>query len=245
MTSPSNALAKVLGSSRHLLFDFDGPICSIFAGLPARSIAGRLREALTGKGIDLPAAVRDADDPFDVLRFAATISDDLAEHVESELRTMEMRAIQTAHPTAYAREVIEAAHQAGRALAAVSNNSRQAVTGYLTTAGLVPFFDVITGRSDPHPRLLKPHPHLIIQAVKELGAAPADCVLIGDSVSDIEGARNAGTHSIGYANKPGKLERLTKAGADTVITRMADLVPLLDEQPRAHRATAKDLQPDR
>jgi phosphoglycolate phosphatase len=246
MTPPNNTLAKVLGGSRHLLFDFDGPICSIFAGLPARSVAAHLRETLSGNGIDLPAAVQSADDPFDVLRFAATISDDLGERLESELRTMEMRAIQSAHPTAYAREVIEAAHNAGRALAAVSNNSRQAVTGYLTTAALVPFFDVIVGRSDPDPRLLKPHPHLIIQAVKELGGAPADCVLIGDSVSDIEGACNAGTHSIGYANKPGKLERLTKAGADIVITRMAELIPLLDEQqPRADRTAAKDLQPDR
>ena len=108
----------------------------------------------------------------------------------------------------------------------VSNNSREAVTRYLTTAGLAPLFTAIIGRTDPDPRLLKPDPHLISQAIKELNATPADCVLIGDSLSDIEGARNAGTLSIGYANK-GKLECFTAAGADAVITTMAELIPNL------------------
>jgi phosphoglycolate phosphatase len=246
MTSQDAALVKVMGSSRHLLFDFDGPICSIFAGLRAPLVAAHLSKALTDRGVEVPEPVREATDPFDALRFAATISVDLAEHVEAELRTMEMRATETAQATAHARETIEAAHRTGRAIAAVSNNSRQAVTHYLTAAALAPLFDAIIGRTDPDPRLLKPHPHLIIQAVKELGAAPADCVLIGDSLSDIEGARNAGTRSIGYANKAGKLGRFTGAGADAVITSMAELIPHLDDQqPAARRATAKNLRPDR
>jgi phosphoglycolate phosphatase-like HAD superfamily hydrolase len=60
-----------------------------------------------------------------------------------------------------------------------------------------------------------------------LGAEPTECVLIGDSLSDIEGARNAGVLSIGYANKPGKLERFTAAGADAVIANMGELLPYL------------------
>ncbi len=88
-------------------------------------------------------------------------------------------------------------------------------------------FTRIIGRTDPDPDLLKPNPHLITRAVKELGADPADCVLIGDSLSDIEGARNAGVLSIGYANKPGKLERFTAGRADAVIASMGELLPYL------------------
>ncbi|MGH8896357.1 MAG: HAD family hydrolase [Egibacteraceae bacterium] len=51
------------------------------------------------------------------------------------------------------------------------------------------------GRTDPNPALLKPHPHLILQAVQALCADPATCTLIGDSVSDIEGGLAAGCHS--------------------------------------------------
>jgi HAD superfamily hydrolase (TIGR01509 family) len=229
MTPPNAALAAVMSRSRCLLFDFDGPICSIFAGLPAPSIAADLRELVTHRGIDIQTEVTASGDPFDVLRFAATISADLMQAVADELRTMELRAVEVAEPTPYARDVIEAAHEVGRAIAAVSNNSREAVTRYLATAGLAPLFTTIIGRIDPDPGLLKPNPHLISHAVKALGADPSECVLIGDSLSDIEGAHNAGVLSIGYANKPGKEERFTAARADAVITSMEEVLPLLDE----------------
>jgi HAD superfamily hydrolase (TIGR01509 family) len=228
MTQP-NALAAVMSRSRCLLFDFDGPICSIFAGLPASSIAVDLRELVTHRGIDIPTEVTASGDPFDVLRFAATISADLMQAVADELRTMELRAVEVADATPHAHEVIEAARQAGRTIAAVSNNSREAVTRYLATAGLAPLFATIVGRIDPDPGLLKPNPHLISHAVKALGADTADCILIGDSLSDIDGAHNAGVLSIGYANKPGKLERFTTAQADAVITSMEELLPHLTE----------------
>jgi HAD superfamily hydrolase (TIGR01549 family) len=230
MTQLNPALAEVMSRSRCLLFDFDGPICGIFAGLPAPSIAADLRELVAGRGVDIPREVAASGDPFDVLRYAATISPDLTQAVGDELRTMELRAVEVADATPYARQVIETAHQAGRAIAAASNNSREAVTRYLTTARLAPMFTRIIGRTDPDPELLKPNPHLITRAVKELGADPAECVLIGDSLSDIDGARNAAILSVGYANKPGKLERFTAAGADAVITSMGELLPHLAER---------------
>ena len=230
MTQLNPTLADVMSRSRCLLFDFDGPICGIFAGLPAPSIAADLRELVAGHGVAIPPAVATSGDPFDVLRYAATISPDLTQAVADELRTMELRAVEVAEVTPHTRQVIEAAHQAGRAIAAVSNNSREAVTRYLTVAGLAPMFTRIIGRTDPDPDLLKPNPHLITRAVKELGADPAECVLIGDSLSDIDWARNAGVFSIGYANKPGKLERFTAAGADAVITSMGELLPHLTER---------------
>jgi HAD superfamily hydrolase (TIGR01509 family) len=230
MTLPDTALAEIMNRSRYLLFDFDGPICGIFAGLPAQVIAGHLRDLVASRGIAIPLEVAASGDPFDVLRYAATASSDLTQVVGDELREMELRAVEVADATPHARQVIEAAHQAGRAIAAVSNNSREAVTRYLATAGLAPMFTRIVGRTDPDPGLLKPNPHLITRAVKELGADPAECVLIGDSLSDIEGARNAGVLSIGYANKPGKLERFTTARADAVITSLGELLPHLTER---------------
>lgn len=226
----TSALADVISRSRYLLFDFDGPICSIFAGIPAPTIAAHLRELVIDRGIELSAGAATSRDPFDVLRFAATISPELAREVNDELRTMELRAVEVAVATPYAREVIVAAHQVGRSIAAVSNNSREAVTRYLTIAGLAPLFSAIVGRADPNPDLLKPNPHLIRQAIEDLGGIPAESVLIGDSLSDIEGARNADTLSIGYANKPGKHERFTTVGADAIITDMAELIPHLSER---------------
>ncbi|MGI5224756.1 HAD family hydrolase [Actinoallomurus sp. CA-142502] len=226
-------LGEVIAHCRHLLFDFDGPICSIFAGLPAPTIAVHLRELVLDRGIKLSAGAATSRDPFDVLRFAATISPELTREVNDELRTMEVRAAESATATPHVRQVIQTAHEDGRSIAAVSNNSCQAVTHYLTVNDLAPYFTAIVGRTDPDPRLLKPHPELINRAVRGLAADPAECVLIGDSLSDIEGARHAGTLSIGYANKPGKHERFTTAGADAIITDMAELLPHLSEHQAA------------
>jgi len=73
--------------------------------------------------------------------------------------------------------------------------------------------------------------HLIEQAVRALDADPAATAFVGDSITDIEGAHRAGIGSIGYANKPGKFERMTEAGAGAVITSMADLALWLRAQP--------------
>ena len=68
-------------------------------------------------------------------------------------------------------------------------------------------------RTSHDPALLKPSPHLIIQAVEALDAEPGECTLVGDSVTDVQAARLASVQSIGYANEPGIPERLAAAGA--------------------------------
>jgi D-arabinose 1-dehydrogenase-like Zn-dependent alcohol dehydrogenase len=48
-----------------------------------------------------------------------------------------------------------------------------------------------------------------------------------DSLSDITAAQAAGVPVIAYANKPSKKEQFAEAGADTVVTSMADAVAAL------------------
>jgi beta-phosphoglucomutase-like phosphatase (HAD superfamily) len=64
---------------------------------------------------------------------------------------------------------------------------------------------------------------LITQAIHALNAEPGECTLVGDSVTDVEGARLASVQSIGYANEPGKRERLAAARAGAIINSLADL----------------------
>ena len=78
-------------------------------------------------------------------------------------------------------------------------------------------------RTSHDPALLKPSPHLITQAVESLDAKPEACTLVGDSVTDVQGARLASVHSIGYANEPGKQEWLSEACAGAIINSLADL----------------------
>jgi len=68
---------------------------------------------------------------------------------------------------------------------------------------------------------------------RSLDANPAATALVGDSFTDIEAAHSAGVASIGYANKPGKRDRMTDLRAGVVIESMADLALSL----RAHAVT--------
>ncbi|MFI0421041.1 hypothetical protein [Spongiactinospora sp. 9N601] len=43
MTDPYADVKRLLADATHVLFDFDGPICSIFSGLPASTVAAALR----------------------------------------------------------------------------------------------------------------------------------------------------------------------------------------------------------
>lgn len=221
-TSPGNDLDTIVSRTRHLLLDFDGPICSIFAGLPAATVADRLRK-LFGDHAQLPDDIALTPDPIEVFAYAATIGEDLAARVETEMTDQELAAVATAAPTPYVHEVVTACQNSGRSVAVVSNNSAAAVHSYLARHGLDDRISLVVARTNHDPALLKPSPHLITQAVDALNAEPGECTLVGDSVTDVQGARLAGVQSIGYANKPGKRERLTAAGAPAIVNSLADL----------------------
>lgn len=66
MTAPTDLdAAAVLREIRSVLLDFDGPVCSIFAGLPAPQVAEELSAILTTYGQPIPAGV-DRNDPVDL-----------------------------------------------------------------------------------------------------------------------------------------------------------------------------------
>jgi phosphoglycolate phosphatase len=98
-TTPGSDLGAIVSRTRHLLLD-DGPICSIFAGLTAATIADRLRK-IFGDHASMPDDVARTADPLAVFAYAATISEDLAVRVEAEMTDQELAAVPTAAPTPY------------------------------------------------------------------------------------------------------------------------------------------------
>jgi phosphoglycolate phosphatase len=216
-------LDAILARTRYLLLDFDGPICDIYAGLPAATVADRLRKLIIGQGVTLPDNIAQTPDPIEVFTYSATISPELAIQVENEMAEQELAATTTAKPTPYVHEVIASARVSGRPVAVVSNNAERAVQAYLTTHGLDDRIEFIAARTSPDPILLKPSPHLLDQAVTQSGVPAAQCLLVGDSITDIHAASQVGMPSLGYANRPGKGTLLSQAGATTVVATLAEL----------------------
>jgi HAD superfamily hydrolase (TIGR01509 family) len=164
------------------------------------------------------------DDPLEIFRFSADLGHEMNHQVLNTLTDLEVQAVLTARPTAGAAELIKRVHASGKSVAVISNNSVAAVTTYLRNQDLLPVVDHISARAAADPSLMKPNPYLVRQALALLNADGSQSVLVGDSVGDMLAAKASGVGAIGYANRPGKTERLLDAGADAIVTEMTDLL---------------------
>ncbi|MFE0190769.1 HAD family hydrolase [Streptomyces sp. NPDC059008] len=217
----SDDLSKTLARASAVLFDFDGPLCDVFAGLPAPKVADDLKRQVARQEPTLSMKLTETDDPMEVLRLSYDFNPGLGLQVERALTAAEIEAVAVAGaPTAGAVAALKAAEAAGRRVAVVSNNSAECVRAFLARHSLSNHVREVVGRAADRPDLMKPHPHSLLRAAELLEVGPSECVLIGDSVTDIQAAHLAGATAIGYANKPHKGEAFTEAGAEAVTDRM-------------------------
>lgn len=208
-----------------LLLDFDGPICRLFAGRPALGIAEAMHAVLGAHGVrlaDLDPEV--AQDPHRLVR--VRLAAPPARALESLLAVEEEEAALTAEPTPGAEEFVRLMAARGRTLAITTNNAPRAVAAYLKARDLDAVFgNRIYGRDPDDPSLMKPHPDCLRRATRALGAAPADCLMIGDSVADAQAANAAGVPFLGYARTRARAALLAREpGVRATTVGMAALV---------------------
>ncbi|MGI2035241.1 HAD family hydrolase [Rhizobium panacihumi] len=109
-----------------------------------------------------------------------------------------------------------------------SNSSSARLDMMLTKVGLKPYFENhIYSAKDLGPDRVKPKPDIFLHGAQQFGVAPERCLVIEDSSHGVHGARAAGMRVIGFTGAshtyPSHADRLTDAGAETVISRMSDL----------------------
>ncbi|MFD6276596.1 HAD family hydrolase [Streptomyces sp. NPDC060209] len=218
----------LLASAACVLFDFDGPMCRLFAGHPAEGVAQRLSGRLAELGrvpASVAASVRRAD-PLGVLLAARKhYPHDFAlmAVLDEQLTEEETVAAATATPTPGAAKLIRALEAAGTRLAVTTNNSPAAVISYLSRDGLGPLFDGHIHGRRPDPALLKPDPDCLHRALESTGVAAPDALMIGDSAADWLAANKAGVPFLGYAENDSKYRALRDAGAEVSVSTLEGL----------------------
>lgn len=109
-----------------------------------------------------------------------------------------------------AREFIERLHSLSLNLAIATNKGQHSLQRALCATGLDSIFHV-TRSAGQVPA--KPCPQMLEEIIDEFGQEPATTLMIGDSPSDIEMARNINVHAIGVDFYHQNQEILKQAGA--------------------------------
>lgn len=108
-----------------------------------------------------------------------------------------------------------------------SNSTLSRIEAMLTRTRMLPLFEgrIFSARDIPS-RRTKPAPDVFLHAAERMSADPASTFVIEDSVHGVTGAKAAGMRVIGFTGAshtfPGHADRLTEAGAETVISRWSD-----------------------
>ncbi|MEI6850610.1 MAG: HAD family phosphatase [Candidatus Saccharibacteria bacterium] len=80
--------------------------------------------------------------------------------------------------------------------AIVSSGLREGLDNKLDVLGIRKYFSVIVSGSDVEEH--KPSPEPYLYAIKKLGLAPKDCVIIEDSLTGVQAGQSAGCKVIGF-----------------------------------------------
>ncbi|MBY8880939.1 HAD family hydrolase [Actinacidiphila acidipaludis] len=190
---------ELLRDASCLLWDFDGPLCGLFAQHSATDVVVTLCHQLVALGLPAEAAKwRGTHDPLGILR--SQLPSGVAAVLEELTAAEEEKAASKADPTPGADQFVRRMKKRGCRLAITSNNAPRAVEAYLAAHDLEECFgDRVFGRVPESPQLMKPHPHCLERAIEKLGVLPNECLMIGDSVMDALAAAEAGVPFLGYA----------------------------------------------
>lgn len=227
-------LRDTITQARFVLFDFDGPVCRLYAGHAAERVARNLVEWLEQQGMHglLTPEEREHPDPLVVLHAVdrRRPRSDLVAELEARFTQQELKAVDKAWPTEYADAVIRTWKAVGARLAITTNNSPRTAARYLEGRDLAACFAPhIYGRTQ-NLHHLKPDPNCLNRALNALGAHPSKALMIGDTPSDLHAAERAGVPFLGYARDEDKEKLLRDAGAEHVVASLEIVLQVLRGQ---------------
>ncbi len=123
-----------------------------------------------------------------------------------------------------AHEVLDHLESEGYLLGIVTSRSSHRLHELLDDQGLAGRFQTFK-TADMGPG--KPNPHLLLEAMSELGVDAGCTVMIGDTTFDVLMAANAGTAAVGVSWGVHEPHELDAAGAHCVIDAFDELPPIL------------------
>ena len=118
-------------------------------------------------------------------------------------------------------ELVRALNQEGYMLAVASSSPMAAIEKNIRDLGIIDcFHKLVSGESVDNP---KPAPDVFLEAARQLGVAPGECIVVEDSDNGCKAARAAGMVCLGYRNPNSGDQKLYDANYVTEDLRAIDV----------------------
>lgn len=209
-----------------IIFDWDGTLADTTA-----PIIATMQAAFEEHGLDSPAA--DEIRPFigySLARIVESLAPNLGEETrEKIMRTYaghylnpnnhNMRLFDSALPC------LETLKQQGYWLAVATGKGRSGLDGAIAQTGTADYWLATRCASECPP---KPAPDMVLELCDELGVAPADALVIGDTTYDLDMAAYAGCRAVAVSTGAHTVEMLSQSPHMALLSSLSELPALLD-----------------
>jgi phosphoglycolate phosphatase len=118
-------------------------------------------------------------------------------------------------------ELLRQLHATGIKLTIASSKIRPVSSRLLNERGVLDLFALVMGNDTV--AAPKPAPEMVLATLAQLGFAPAEALMVGDSIYDLEMGRAAGVHTCAVTWGVGLRAELEAAGATYVIDSVEEL----------------------
>lgn len=207
---------------KHLIFDFDGTINDTSEGIYATFRAVLKRFGINAENMDLTEHIG----PPLSYSYAKLVGEDncgkaIALHAEIFAA---INAVAMSKPYDGAADMLERARNSGRYTMSVASCKYQPhLVASLKAFGLDKYFDYVYAQTET--RQYKAE--VIDALIRENGMDRADCLMIGDTLNDVEGAIANGIDVVAVTYGFGKKEELKRAQVSALLNSPAEVAAFL------------------
>jgi phosphoglycolate phosphatase len=137
----------------------------------------------------------------------------------------DVRNVEMCPPFPGLGQMLEELKKASVMIAIVSSKRRNLIEPVLAHHSISAYFSLVVGSQDVSNH--KPHPEAVHHTVDKLGMSHHEAVVIGDSIYDLDMARNAGVDAIGVTTGIHTKEILAKAEPREIVGSLAEVTQII------------------
>jgi phosphoglycolate phosphatase len=214
-----------------VIFDLDGTLANF--NLDFKTLRAEVRSYLIRTGV--PVSVLNVNETvFEMLKnaeiFHKKSGKDFGE-IRSKILAIaekfEMEAASSTNLQSGAIETLKELTRMNLKIGLCTTSSEKAANYILQRFKINEFFKVVVGRDKV--KYVKPSTEQFELALKALEASPMETVIVGDSVVDMQSAKELNAIAVGLPMGISTLDQLKTHGANYVITALTDLPVLIKE----------------